>query len=91
MKLLLIEAADGHPSAERHRRQPLTRARQADIRIGELLRNCGTCRIEIESGFGFDCDLSLARRCARQLNLRVANSAVRDGCARVSIDGIKIR
>lgn len=53
--------------------------------------NVDNCRIDIESACGLDRDLPLARRLARQLNLRVASGATRGGLLRVSIDGIKIR
>ena len=53
--------------------------------------NRETCRIDIEAAHGCGRDLSLARRFARQLNLRIDSSGMRGEQARVSIRGIKIR
>jgi len=53
--------------------------------------NCEHCRIDIETDGGFACDLSLARRFARHMQLRVEQIAVDAARFRIAIDGIKIR
>lgn len=50
-----------------------------------------SCRIDIETGRGNGCDLSLARRFARHLNLQVDCAGPAAESVRVSIGGIKIR